>query len=174
MAGRDRDAEFTEYVTARSAWLRKIAYLLSGDWHRADDLVQATIVKLYVGWWRAGRVDNVDGYARVTLVNTYLAERRAPWARRVVLGTPATEMAVPAHDLDRALDLHDALDALPPRQRATVVLRYYCDLPVNEVAAALGCSQGTVKSQSARGLQALRRALSPATAQSTSSPGRLS
>jgi RNA polymerase sigma-70 factor (sigma-E family) len=163
MADHRRDADFTEYVTARSAWLRKVAYLLSGDWHRADDVVQTTIVKLYVRWPRLSPLENIDGYARTTLVNTFLAEQRGAWARRVVLRGADTEAPGQAGDLDAVLDLRSALDALPARQRATVVLRYYCDLPVEEVAAVLGCSTGTVKSQTARGLDALRRVLqSPA------------
>jgi RNA polymerase sigma-70 factor (sigma-E family) len=158
-----RDAEFTEYVTARAGWLRKVAYLLSGDWHRADDLVQSTIVKLYVCWHRVGRVENVDGYARTTLVNTYLAEQRAPWVRRVVLHERGLDRPAAAGDIDAALDLRTALAARPSRQRATLVLRYYCDLPVDEVAEVLHCSTGTVKSQTARGLDALRRLLQPRT-----------
>jgi RNA polymerase sigma-70 factor (sigma-E family) len=171
MAGHSRDAEFTDYVTARSAWLRKVAYLLSGDWHRADDLVQATIIKLYMRWPRINPLENIDGYARTTLVNTFLAEQRKPWARRVVLRDAGTEAPEQAGDLDAALDLRSALDALPPRQRATVVLRYYCDLPVEEVATVLSCSEGTVKSQSARGLDALRRILQSPIVTSMSSSG---
>ncbi|ETK34125.1 sigma factor [Microbispora sp. ATCC PTA-5024] len=121
-----RDAEFTEYVTARALWLRKVAYLLCGDWHGADDLVQAAVTKLYANWHRAGRARNVDGYARTTLVNTFLAERRSPWARQVVLWGAHDGSPVPEEDLEGILDLRAALAALPPRQRATVVLRYFC------------------------------------------------
>lgn len=154
-----RDAEFTEYVTAKALWLRKVAYLLCGDWHAADDLVQATVTKLYTNWHRAGRADNVDGYARTTLVNTFLAERRAPWARLTVLRGAQDDVADHQGDLDAALDLRAALAALPPRQRAAVVLRYFCDLSVEEAARTLGCSTGNVKSQTARGIDALRRLL---------------
>lgn len=113
-----RDAEFTEYVTAKALWLRKVAYLLCGDWHAADDLVQATVTKLYTNWHRAGRADNVDGYARTTLVNTFLAERRAPWARLIVLRGAQDDVADHEGDVDAALDLRAALACLPPRQRA--------------------------------------------------------
>ena len=79
-----RDAEFTEFARARAPWLRKVAYLLCGDWHRADDLVQASMLKLYTGWHRAGHVENIDGYARRTLINMFLAEQRGPWWQRVI------------------------------------------------------------------------------------------
>lgn len=154
-----RDAEFTEFVTARAPWLRRVAYLLCGDWHRADDLVQVAITKLYANWHRASRAVNIDGYARSTLVNTFLAEQRSPWRRRVVLRATEDGAAAPQADLDAVLDLRAALAALPPRQRATVVLRYYCDLSVDDVARSMGCSTGNVKSQTARGIDALRRIL---------------
>lgn len=168
MAKPDRDAEFTEYVTARQAWLRRVAYLLCGDWHRADDLVQSAITKLYAHWHRAGRADNVDGYARRTLVNTYLAEQRTGWAKWTILhrfggGSFPDPEPDPAaiSDLDLGLDLKAALYRLPPRQRATVVLRFYCDLSIEQTAHAMGCSAGNVKSQSSRGLATLRNLLDP-------------
>lgn len=162
MAKQTRAEEFTEYVASRSNWLRRVAYLLCGDWHRADDLVQETITKLYVNWSRAARVENLDGYARRVLVNTFLAEQRSPWWRRTVRSaTDPDEASARAVDLDAALDLRRALAALPPRQRATVVLRYYCDLSIEQAAEALGCSSGNVKSQSSRALDALRGALDP-------------
>ncbi|MBO3749480.1 SigE family RNA polymerase sigma factor [Streptosporangiaceae bacterium NEAU-GS5] len=154
-----RDAEFTEYVTAKALWLRKVAYLLCGDWYTADDLVQSAITKLYTNWHRAGRAHNLDGYARTTLVNTFLAEQRSPWKRWVVLHDVNTRSVASEKDTDEALDLRVALAELPPRQRATVVLRYFCDLSVDEAAQTLGCSPGNVKSQTARGLDTLRRIL---------------
>ncbi|MFD5468434.1 SigE family RNA polymerase sigma factor [Kitasatospora sp. NPDC127059] len=161
MAKQTRDAEFTEYVTSRGGWLRKVAYLLCGDWHRADDLVQETITKLYVHWSRASRTDNIDGYARRTLVNTFLAEQRTSWWRRTVRTELDPEALAASLDLDASLDLRRALAALPPRQRATVVLRYFCDLSIDQAAEALGCSTGNVKSQSSRALAALRSTLTP-------------
>ncbi len=157
-----RDAEFTEYVASRGGWLRKVAYLLCADWHRADDLVQESITKLYANWHRAGRVENRDGYARTVLVNTFLAEQRSPWRRRRAKADGAeAEVAWVHSDLETSLDLRQALAALPPRQRATVVLRYYCDLTIDQTADALGCSSGNVKSQTSRGLDSLRRTLTP-------------
>ncbi|MEV7038669.1 SigE family RNA polymerase sigma factor [Amycolatopsis sp. NPDC051061] len=152
--------DFTEYVTARAGWLRKVAYLLCGDWHRADDLVQTAITRLYANWPRAARADNLDGYARRTLVNAYLAEQRTSWWKRVDLrGADHDPPPGPGPDLDSALDLRAALDRLPARQRATVVLRYFGDLPVAETARALGCSEGTVKSQTAKAVDTLRELL---------------
>ncbi|MFF2080953.1 SigE family RNA polymerase sigma factor [Kitasatospora sp. NPDC058162] len=159
MAKQTRDEEFTEYVASRGGWLRKVAYLLCGDWHRADDLVQETITKLYVHWSKASRADNLDGYARRTLVNTFLAEQRTSWWRRTVRTAVDAESAAAVLDLDASLDLRRALAALPPRQRATVVLRYYCDLSIDRAAEALGCSTGNVKSQSSRALDTLRNTL---------------
>jgi RNA polymerase sigma-70 factor (sigma-E family) len=154
------DAGFTDYVAERAPWLRKVAFLLCGDWHRADDLVQTAVTKLYTNWHRAARADNLDGYARRTLVNTFLAEQRTSWWRLVDLRAADHDPAPPSHsDVETALDLRAAIDLLPPRQRATVVLRYFCDLPVGEVAKTLGCSAGTVKSQTARAVDALRRLL---------------
>ncbi|KDN21448.1 SigE family RNA polymerase sigma factor [Amycolatopsis rifamycinica] len=153
------DAGFTEYVTARAAWLRKVAYLLCGDWHRADDLVQSAVTRLYANWPRASRADNVDGYARRTLVNTFLAEQRTSWWRRVDLRENDHDSPGPGADVESALDLRAALERLPARQRATVVLRYFCDLPVAETSRALGCSEGTVKSQTAKAVDALRELL---------------
>jgi RNA polymerase sigma-70 factor (sigma-E family) len=152
--------DFTEYVTARSAWLRKVAYLLCGDWHRADDLVQTAITRLYANWPRAARAANLDGYARRTLVNTFLAEQRTSWWRRVDLrGIDHDPPPAAGPDLDAGLDLQVALDRLPARQRATVVLRYFGDLPVAETARALRCSEGTVKSQTAKAVETLRELL---------------
>jgi len=157
------DAEFTDYVSAKARWLRQVAYLLCGDWHRADDLVQTAVTKLYTNWSRARRAANLDGYARTTLVNTFLGEQRTRWWRSVVLREPDDSIPAPTYDQDDRLDLRGALAQLPPGQRAAVVLRYYSDLPVDEVARTLHCSAGNVKSQTARGIAALRRLLEPET-----------
>lgn len=159
-----RDAEYTEYVLARLEWLRRVAYLLCQDWHGADDLVQATITRLFTHWGRARGVDNLDAYVRTILVRVYISERRSSWFRRVVLPGYHPDTAAAEHDADARLDVREALATLPPRQRATLVLRFYCDLPVEETADILGCTSGTVKSQTAKGLAALRRELTTATA----------
>ncbi|TQF05182.1 SigE family RNA polymerase sigma factor [Kitasatospora acidiphila] len=159
MAKAERDAEFTEFVSSRAAWLRKVAFLLCGDWHRADDLVQETITRLYTSWGRVRRADNIDGYARRTLVNVFLSEQRRGWHRFTSSRETVEEEVAVDLDLARDLDLRHALAALPARQRATVVLRYYCDLSVEQTAEALECSTGNVKSQSSRGLDTLRQLL---------------
>jgi RNA polymerase sigma factor (sigma-70 family) len=142
---RDEDA-YAQYVTAKLPWLRRIAYLLCQDWHRADDLVQTSIAKLYINWLKAAQVAHLDGYVRAILINTFLAEQRTHWWKRVVLyhdGDQDTKIVGRAGaDSDAAIDLRRALALLPPRQRAIVVLRYYCELSIEETAAELGCSTG--------------------------------
>jgi RNA polymerase sigma-70 factor (sigma-E family) len=154
-----RDEDFTVYVQARLAWLRRVGYLLCQDWQQADDLVQTAITSLYVHWRRASAMDSIDGYARTILVRAFLSERRGGWARRVTLASPLPERPGLAPDADDVLDVRAALAGLPPRQRATLVLRFYCDLNVEQSARVLGCSAGTVKSQTAKALAGLRRAL---------------
>ncbi|MFG2004928.1 SigE family RNA polymerase sigma factor [Spirillospora sp. NPDC048911] len=156
-----RDEEYTAYMTARLPWLQRVAYLLCQDWDRADDLVQTAMTRLYVNWRRAGAVENLDGYARTVLVRVFLSEQRTGWWKRVAVGSDPPEPAVTT-DHDARLDLRTALAALPPRQRAAVVLRFYCDLSVEQTADVMHCSTGNVKSQTARGLAALRRAFEPA------------
>lgn len=161
MTTADDDA-YTEYVSAKMHWLRGIAYLLCQDWHRADDLGQTAITKLYVHWRRASQLENLDGYVRTILVNAFFAEQRSPWWKRGTL-THRDDLeipgAAPEQSVEAVLDLRDALKNLPPRQRATVVLRYYDQLSVQETADVLGCSTGNVKSQTARALASLRRTL---------------
>jgi RNA polymerase sigma factor (sigma-70 family) len=136
------------------------------------------MLKLYTSWHRAGQVENLDGYARRTLINMFLAEQRGPWWQRVVNrgAEPdpevlADDRSVTALDLDAALDLRGALAALPPRQRAAVVLRYYCDLSVDQTAEMLRCSTGNVKSQTSRGLRTLRLRLEGTAADSMEGRG---
>jgi RNA polymerase sigma factor (sigma-70 family) len=123
--------------------------------------VQTAITTLYVHWRRARTMENIDGYARTILVHAFLNERRGGWARRVTLTGQLPDAAGPVPDADDAMDVRGALAGLPPRQRATLVLRFYCDLNVDQAARVLGCSAGTVKSQTAKALAGLRRALEP-------------
>ena len=159
-----RDAEYCEYVAARLSSLRRLAAVLCGDWQRADDLVQATLIKLYVRWGRVRAATHPDAYARAVLVREFIHEQRSTWVKRVSLRSAVTDAPATAVDHDAVLDLRAAVAALPARQRATLVLRFYCDLNVDQSAEILGCSPGTVKSQTARGLEAVRRALGPAPA----------
>ena len=164
-----RDAEFTEYVAGRLAAWRRVAYVLCQDWDRADDLVQGAITKLYIGWNRARAADRIDGYAHVVLVREFLGERRSGWSRRVAVDGLVPDLPGRGEDHDTALDLRAALATLPRRQRATLVLRFYCDMNVDQTAHVLSCSPGTVKSQTAKGLRSLRLALEPAMSRSRGS-----
>jgi RNA polymerase sigma-70 factor (sigma-E family) len=162
-----RDAEYTEYVQSRQQWLRRVAYLLCQDWQGADDLVQSAITRLYTHWGNARDTASIDAYVRTILVRCFLSERRSAWFRRVTLVDEHLDVPDRSADHDTHLDVRAALAALPPRQRATLVLRFYCDLPVEATARELGCTVGTVKSQTYKGLEALRRALGPIMAEET-------
>ncbi|MEV4490199.1 SigE family RNA polymerase sigma factor [Micromonospora coxensis] len=153
------EQEYVDYVTARIPALRRLAYLLAGDEHRADDLVQQTITTLYVKWRQARTADRLDAYVRTMLVRTYINERRLAWARvRLFRDTPEPPPFEDGGVEDRQV-VRAALSRVPRRQQAVLVLRFYYDLPVDEVAGMLGCSSGTVKSQTSRGLATLRRLL---------------
>ncbi len=147
--------EFAEFAAAAAPRLRRTAFLLCGDWHTAEDLAQATLAKLFVSWPRLSRRQDAYGYATRTLLNTYLADRRLKRAGEVLTGK-LPERASEQHAPELRIMVLDALAALPPRARAVVVLRYWADMSVEQVATMLGCSEGTVKSQSARGLAKLR------------------
>ena len=155
------DEEYTIHVQELLPRLRRTAYLLCADWHRADDLVQATITRLYVKWWRARTADSLDAYVRAMLVRQFLGEQRTGWRSRVRVTDSVPETAGADVDMDARVDVRRALAVVPPRQRATLVLRFYCDLTVEQTAEILECSTGNVKSQTSRGLDALRRILGP-------------
>jgi RNA polymerase sigma-70 factor (sigma-E family) len=153
--------QFHDFVVRRRAQLVRTATLLTaGDAHLAEDLVQSTLTKLYVAWPAFRRADNPDGYVRRVLVNALTDERRRVWRRRerTVAELPDRAGAGPAGGPvdDR---LKQALRDLPVKMRAAVVFRYFYDLDVADTADALGCSPGTVKSQTARALDRLRTVL---------------
>ncbi|RKT51561.1 SigE family RNA polymerase sigma factor [Saccharothrix australiensis] len=154
----ERDSDFAEFVDARAPALRRTAYLLCGDWHRAEDLVQTALTRLYVAWPRLGRDGPLDAYARKVLVRTAIDESRRGFRRRETVVASLPETPVPGAD-PADFDVRDALAALPAGQRAVVVLRYWEDLSVADTARLLGRSEGTVKSQAAKGLATLRRLL---------------
>jgi RNA polymerase sigma-70 factor (sigma-E family) len=154
---------FEEFAEACAASLRRSAYLLCGDWHTAEDLVQLTLIKLYRVWPRISGRHQPLRYARKTLFRCWLNERRRPWRRAErrdgelpeatdPAGGPAAQVAAAG----LRAELFGVLDALPPRQRAVLVLRFFDALSVGETARALGCSEGTVKSQTSRGLAVMR------------------
>ena len=157
----DRDGAFADYFAARSGAMRGTAYLLCGDWHRAEDLVQAAFTKLYVNWHRVGRHEALDPYVRKVLIRTFIDDGRRAWWRRERLQDTPVEVPVAEASADDRVMLLRALAKVPPRQRAVLVLRYWEDMSVDEVAATLNCTPGTVKSQAARGLDALRSLISP-------------
>ncbi|WP_020391132.1 SigE family RNA polymerase sigma factor [Kribbella catacumbae] len=153
-----QDREYLEYVAAhRGRMLRTARLLTSGDAYWAEDLVQVALTKLYVHWGKIRQTEGAASYADRILVNAFIDERRRLWRSRE---TATAEMldAEPAPGPDQAdrLTVLDALAQLPKRQRAAVVLRYFRDLDTAAVAELMGCSQGTVKSQTARGLEKLR------------------
>jgi RNA polymerase sigma-70 factor (sigma-E family) len=161
MTRRVSDEEFAEFVQGAWAGLYRTAYLLLGDPGLAEDLVQTALAKTYAAWPSVRDVHAAPGFARTTMVNTASSWfRRRGWRNEVPTDV-LPEVAVRADPSMRPAVL-DALAALPPRQRAVVVLRFYDDLSVAETAAAMGSSEGTVKSQTFKALDTLRRLLGDA------------
>ena len=154
------DERFAAFVRDRGEHHLRAAALLAGDWHAAEDLMQASLLKLYRAWPKL-RVDaDPDAYLRRIMVNTHRSWWRARWRRETPAGELPEAMIEDFADSQAlAAQIRQALQALPRRQRAVVVLRYYADLPEAEVADLLGCSPGTVKTHSHRGLRALRENL---------------
>jgi RNA polymerase sigma-70 factor (sigma-E family) len=156
------EQDFAEYFVARRDAVRRSAYLLCGDWHRADDLAQTAFVALHRRWRKIRDRGALDAYVRRTLVRAVIDESRRPWRRERFVEelpeTPHTGGEIGDSVATRSA-LLDGLRAVPPRQRAVLVLRFLEGLDVAATAEALKCSQGTVKSQTARGLTALREAL---------------
>ena len=166
-----RDAEFGAFVHARRPQLLRLATLLAaGDAHLAEDLVQTALTRLYVAWWRVEKDQGAEAYCRRILVNAVVDERRRPWRRSETSRADVPEVPVAeggsAEDRDA---VRAALAELGPGMRAAVVLRHWLGYDVAECAQLLGCSEGTVKSQTARGLDRLRLLLSDDLTVTTSS-----
>jgi RNA polymerase sigma-70 factor (sigma-E family) len=166
-------SSFETYVLEHGASLARLAFLLTVDHQLAEDLVQTTLAKVALRWDQVAASGHPGGYVRRALVRTAIGWRRRHWhAERPAATVPDTA----GRDHLAAVDDHDrlrrALLALPPRQRATVVLRFYEDRPEAEVASILRCSVGTIKSQTAKGLARLRILLdeSPSSPQSGVAP----
>ncbi|MEV5716049.1 SigE family RNA polymerase sigma factor [Amycolatopsis mediterranei] len=153
------DADFREFARARALALRRTAYLLCGDWHLAEDLVQNALLKLYRVWPKITRRGPVDNYARQVLLRCWLDESRRPWRRRERRDGVVPDQPASVPEAGISAPLLRALAEVPPKQRAAVVLRYCAGLPAAEVAEVLRCSEGTVRSQAARGLETLRGVL---------------
>jgi RNA polymerase sigma-70 factor (sigma-E family) len=151
-------ADFESWMLARQGRLLRTAYLLTGDVHAAEDLVQTSLAKLYLAWDRVSAAPSIDAYARKIMVNEHTSMWRRLWRHReVVTDTSTHDVPVTAEEYDGVgAALWDAVRALPERQRAVVVLRYYEQLSEQETADALGVSVGTVKSQASRALGTLR------------------
>jgi RNA polymerase sigma-70 factor (sigma-E family) len=152
----DRDSEFSSYMAARQPSLLRTAYLLTGDRHTAEDLVQTALAKLYLSWDKVRRQESVDGYVRRILVNEHNSLWRRPWKKRETTTSELPEQAAPTTRGGRDDALWELVQTLPRKQRAAVVLRYYEELSEAETAEVLGVSVGTVKSQTSRALAALR------------------
>lgn len=153
------EGDFEEFVRARWPRLLRTAYLLTGDRHHAEDVVQAALAKAYRFWPRVRRTDNADAYVKRVLINCNNDRFRKRRIVEQLTDTPPDEASFqdPLSGSEERGSLMAALATLPPRQRAVVVLRYWDDLPEAEVAEVLGCAVGTVKSHAAQGLARLRR-----------------
>jgi RNA polymerase sigma-70 factor (sigma-E family) len=168
------EEQFRQFARSQAGHLRRSAYLLCGEWHLAEDLVQTTLIKMHGAWPRVSREHQPISYARRTLFRCWLDERRRPWRRAERRDGEVPDRVDPAFDpvaaherVQLRAELFAALAGVPPRQRAVLVLRFFESLSVTETAQALGCSEGTVKSQTAHALAAMKTALgtggSPAT-----------
>ena len=172
MSRSGRDEEFTEFArSSRVELLRSACLLAAGDAHRAEDLVQITLARMYVAWPRVTRSGNPLGYAWRVLVNAHIDEVRGPrWRRERSFGElPDAPAPEPLTDGPDGEAVRAALAGLPPGMRAAVVLRHWLDLSVEETARLLGCSEGTVKSQTAKATSRLRLLL--ASSRATAPPG---
>jgi RNA polymerase sigma-70 factor (sigma-E family) len=159
-AGMENDAQdFHSFAVSRSTQLFRTAYLLTGgDWHMAEDLTQEALSRIYAAWRRVQRADNPDAYARTVLTRLFISHRRKKSSSERPTEHPA-DRPQPGTDQSLRLTLLAALAALPEIDRAVVVLRYWEDRSVEDVAGVLGISGGAVRNRSQRALARLRDAL---------------
>ena len=155
-----KDAEFSDWMAARQPALLRTAYLLTGDHHSAEDLVQQTLAKVYLSWDKVHRREVIDGYARRVLINENNSIWRRAWKKREVSSSEIPDYVGRSDEYDEGQGdaLWQFVQTLPKKQRAVIVLRYYEELSEAEIADALGISTGTVKSQASRALATLRAA----------------
>ena len=160
---------FDEFIAARLPALLRYAMFLTGDGHLADDLVQESMVKAHSHWKRVERADSPELYVRRMVTNTYLSWRRGNWFRRAIPYGDVPDTGVPDETEATALrqDLWARLLALPPRQRAAVVLRFYEGMSDREIADVLGCAVGTVRSLISRAVVSLREVMGASGARGT-------
>lgn len=153
---------YEEYVATRWATLYRTAYLMTGNHADAEDVVQTALVKVYAAWSKVTAADAPESYVRRILTNTFLSSRRPLRVTRERLVDQLPETSVtPAGSEDR-LSIWPHVASLPPKQRAVVVLRYYEDLSEQQIADALGCSTGTVKSNASLALKSLKARMTAA------------
>jgi RNA polymerase sigma-70 factor (sigma-E family) len=159
-AGCSGEPGFDAYVRRHAQALCRSAFLLTGDRHLAEDLVQAALAKVALRWDRVVAKGDPAPYVRTVIVRTAIAWRRRRWHGEIPTSPlPETTGTERAPSVDRRDLLHHALLQVPARQRAVLVLRFYEDLSVAETARAMRCSVGTVKSQTSKGLARLRALL---------------
>lgn len=156
------DEEFQQFATARWPRLLRTAYLLTGEQHAAEDLVQSSLERVYVAWRKVSAADDPDAYVRRVMVNAHARKHRKRLKEYLSLnGDTGVDRELPERD-DRMAQADDraallrALAQLPPRQREAVVLRYWEDLSEAQAAECMGCSVGAVKSNASKGLAKLR------------------
>lgn len=151
-----RMSDFDDFVRARHERLCRVAYVLCGDWHHAEDIVQTALAKTYVAQ-RRHRIDSLDAYVHRAIVTTHASWWRRKWHGEVATGAlPERLSPDPYVAADAQAAVVAALATLPPRQRAVLALRYLADLSETDTADALGCAVGTVKSAANRALATLR------------------
>lgn len=154
-------ATFSMLVRDRAPAWRRTAFLICGNWAHAEDLTQSVLLRMYLRWPSIDP-NGVDAYARVAIARLAVDESRRPHRRREVSSEQLPDRGADTASPDEAMDVRRALTGLPRGQRATLVLRYYAGFSVAETAAALGVTEGTVKSQTAKGIAALRERLGAA------------
>lgn len=149
---------FRDFVVARQGALLRRAWLLTGDWASAEDLVQSALLRVWPRWGRVTASGQEDAYVRRVMLNLYLSGRRRRWTREAPTAQLPEPVAVDGYgDVDVRVVLIRAVAALPPRQRAVIVLRFVEDLSELQTAHALGCAPGTIKSQTSKALATLRQ-----------------
>ncbi|GAA1775555.1 SigE family RNA polymerase sigma factor [Nocardioides hankookensis] len=153
------EEEYVAFVAARQLHLRRVAYAICGDWHRAEDLLQTAFTKLYLAWPRLRREGGEEAYVRTILVRANIDDHRRPWRRERSTSSPPDSAVPGTLAFEDESTLLDALRRLPDMQRRTVLLRHWLGLSVEETAAELGISAGTVKSHTSRALASLRSVL---------------
>ena len=158
MGQKGDDQMFATYVEGRSATLRRIAYMITRDWDAAEDVTQTALLKSYQRLWRI-RAESLDQYVRAAVVNTAISHARSHKRGHDPLSETASTTDDRTHEFDAHEQCMEWLDAIPVARRAVIALRFLDDLSVGQVAAVMNISEGTVKSQTSKGLAQLRSVL---------------